>query len=453
MENEEKINHFSRRDFLRGASVAAVAAAAGGALVGCSSDTSSSASAEEAKTANAAAATSGVAADITWEETADVIICGYGAAGASAAIEAADNGASVLIVEKAALPGGSMARCGGAIMGGGTKIQAELGVNDTTDSLFEWVMTCTDGTCPEDIARVYADHAGENVDWLDALAVEYLGYPCFEVAMAQGNTGTADGGHNGSIGGCLDATGCEYEKFGVNPDEAVQRTHWATAAPDNTANSGPELFDPVKACIDANDNIKALFNTPMKKLVTNESGEVIGIESADGKCYKANKGVLLATGGFPAGAEMQKRFCQEALDYTTYMCKDCEGDGILAAMALGADLYNMCNYYPIEVAQQYHFNTQYNDVYNSWDMDSDGYMEVPAMNMAETHGGVTINTQAQVLDVFGEPIPRLYASGCDVGNNIFGIPGNYPGCGCYVSFAFAYGRIAGANMAALDSLA
>ena len=75
-----------------------------------------------------------------------------------------------------------------------------------------------------------------------------------------------------------------------------------------------------------------------------------------------------------------------------------------AAMAVGADLYNMCNYYPIEVAQQYHYNVQYNDVYNSWDMDSDGYMEVPAMNMAETHGGLVINTDAQVLDVWGEPI-------------------------------------------------
>lgn len=69
------------------------------------------------------------------------------------------------------------------------------------------------------------------------------------------------------------------------------------------------------------------------------------------------------------------------------------------------------------------------------------------MNMAETHGGLVINTDAQVLDVWGEPIPHLYCSGCDTGSNIFGIPGNYPGCGCYVSFSFAFGRIAGKHMA------
>ena len=177
-------------------------------------------------------------------------------------------------------------------------------------------------------------------------------------------------------------------------------------------------------------------------------------EGAGGReFYKASKGVMLATGGFPAGLEMQERFCQDALDYSTYMCKDCTGDGVKAAMAVGADLYNMCNYYPIEVAQQYHYNVQYNDVYNSWDMDSDGYMEVPAMNMAETHGGLVINTDAQVLDVWGEPIPHLYCSGCDTGSNIFGIPGNYPGCGCYVSFSFAFGRIAGKHMADSEAVA
>ena len=71
--------------------------------------------------------------------------------------------------------------------------------------------------------------------------------------------------------------------------------------------------------------------------------------------------------------------------------------------------------------------------------------------IAETHGGVTINTKAQVLDVFGEPIPGLYAGGCDVGTNIFGKAGNYPGCGTYVGFALCYGRIAGKNLAAQEA--
>ncbi|MEG2477159.1 FAD-dependent oxidoreductase [Gordonibacter sp.] len=428
---------FSRRNFLKGAGVAAVAAA-GGMLAGCSGGGSTPAQASSGEQA------------VNWSKEVDVVVCGYGAAGAACAIEAAAQGASVLIVEKAALSGGSMARCGGAIMGAPTKIQQSLDVKDSADALYDWVMTCTDGTCSKDIARAYADVAGPNVDWLDALAEEHLGYPCFEMAMAKANVGTADGGHNGAVGGCLDATGCEYEKFGVKLEEAVPRTHWAKATPDNTANSGPELFDPLKACIDAQSTIEAVYETALKRLVTNADGVVVGIE-AEGKngteFYKANKGVMLATGGFPAGLEMQERFCQDALDYATYMSDVCTGDGIKAAMGVGADLYNMCNYYPIEVAQSYHYNVQYNDVYHSWNMDKEGYMEVPAMNLAETHGGLAINADAQVLDVWGQPIEHLYCSGCDTGTNIFGIPGNYPGCGCYVSFSIAFGRIAGEKMA------
>ena len=105
-----------------------------------------------------------------------------------------------------------MARCGGAIMGAPTKIQKALGIEDSADALFDWIMTCTDGTCSKDIARAYADVAGPNVDWLDALAEEYLGQPCFEVAMAEANVGTADGGHNGAVGGCLLYTSSDQVK-------------------------------------------------------------------------------------------------------------------------------------------------------------------------------------------------------------------------------------------------
>ena len=71
--------------------------------------------------------------------------------------------------------------------------------------------------------------------------------------------------------------------------------------------------------------------------------------------------------------------------------------------------------------------------------------------MVETHGGLVIDVQSQVHDVWGEVIPRLYASGCTCGTNVMGNSGRYPGCGCYVAFSVCYGRIAGANVAALDN--
>lgn len=402
-----------------------------------------------------------------WDMECEVLVCGYGAAGASAAIEAVDNGAQVLIVEKAALPGGSMARCGGAIMGAGTRVQQELGVEDEADKLYEWVKTCVNQNyelCPDDIIRTYADHAGENVDWLQDMCEEYCGRELFDVAMAVenegavGNEATGDSG-NGVTSGCLNAVGCEFEKFGVAKEDAIPRSHWAQS-PAGAANSGPELFEPLYENIntkEAEGSITVEYETALREFIRDENGVVIGIiaDTPDGEVrIKATKGVMLATGGYCASDEMKMKFCQEALNYTTYMSDKCTGDGIKAAMMIGADLYNMCNYYPIEVAQVYQYDPYYNDIFDSWlDMDDEGYMEVPAMNMAECHGGVMINTESQVLDAYGEVIPHLYASGCDVGTNIFGVPSNYPGCGCYVSFSLCYGRIAGKNLAAEEAIA
>lgn len=132
---------------------------------------------------------------IDWDDECDVLVCGYGASGAACAIEAADQGANVLIIEKAALPGGSMARCGGAIMGSGTRVQKELGVDDDPDKLYEWVKTCVNQhyeLCPDDIIRTYADHAGENVDWLMDMCEQYCGRDLFDVAMAVENEGAKE---------------------------------------------------------------------------------------------------------------------------------------------------------------------------------------------------------------------------------------------------------------------
>jgi glycine/D-amino acid oxidase-like deaminating enzyme len=52
---------------------------------------------------------------VDFDEIFDVIIIGYGFAGALAAITAADNGASVLLAEKAEHPGGISICSGGAM--------------------------------------------------------------------------------------------------------------------------------------------------------------------------------------------------------------------------------------------------------------------------------------------------------------------------------------------------
>jgi len=177
----------TRRNFLAGAGF--MGAAMGLGLAGCTSGSPAEPAADDSLSATG----EGSEAGIEWAREADVVVLGYGAAGAATAIEAADNGASVLIVEKESLPGGSMARCGGAIMGAGTRVQKELGYEDTPDDMYQWIMTCTDGACPDYIARAYADRCGANVDWLEDLSKAHTDQQLFEYARAVGGEGATSG--------------------------------------------------------------------------------------------------------------------------------------------------------------------------------------------------------------------------------------------------------------------
>ena len=97
--------------------------------------------------------------------------------------------------------------------------------------------------------------------------------------------------------------------------------------------------------------IEVLTSTPAKKLLTDESGAVIGDEAVadDGTTYRilASKGVLLATGGFSANGEMLLQY-DEQWGITTPDVKHdnspgVTGDGILMAQEIGASLSGMEN--------------------------------------------------------------------------------------------------------------
>ncbi|MGH3636466.1 MAG: FAD-binding protein, partial [Mycobacterium sp.] len=66
-----------------------------------------------------------------WDIEADVVIAGYGIAGAAAAIEAARAGADVVVAERTGGWGGAAALAGGFVyLGGGTPIQKACGFDD-----------------------------------------------------------------------------------------------------------------------------------------------------------------------------------------------------------------------------------------------------------------------------------------------------------------------------------
>src|ERR1700676_1809312 len=150
----------SRRDFVKGTAVGLGTAATGLA--------SSDALAQTGK----------------WDKEADVVIIGSGATGLPAAIEARENGASVIVIEANWDVGGHAIVSGGNIaLGGGNSRQKKWGVTDSPDLVFadltDWSVVEPNGFPDyryndKEIIRAFADVCGPTVDWLMAHGVVFV---------------------------------------------------------------------------------------------------------------------------------------------------------------------------------------------------------------------------------------------------------------------------------------
>jgi succinate dehydrogenase/fumarate reductase flavoprotein subunit len=243
--------------------------------------------------------------------------------------------------------------------------------------------------------------------------------------------------------GGLVPTGIVHNSYDVVGIPEVARMHtvvmtgvdpWKDGQP-----GGANLFATLNKAITARKNIQTQTGTSLAELVTNSDREVLGIKALKGGqpiYIKAKKAVVLATGGWINNEKMMKAFnprsrwyMQNAILKTTPSDESIDGwpiylattdmshgEGTLAAMGVGADLFNM---------------------------------SVIAENI-DTNGGLKINPQTQVMDVFGNAIPRLYAAGLIVG----GIMGYLDPSGGYrIGPSLTIGRIAGKNVAALKAWA
>ena len=97
-----------------------------------------------------------------WLGNSDVLIVGGGAAGISAAIDAASAGASVLVLELASTYGGTTALSAGEIYiggEGGTPAQRANGFEDTTEDMFNYLMMASGPNADESKVRMYSEDA------------------------------------------------------------------------------------------------------------------------------------------------------------------------------------------------------------------------------------------------------------------------------------------------------
>lgn len=107
------------------------------------------------------------------QETFDVVIIGYGAAGASAAISAREKGASVLVLDRG-YGGGATALSGGVIYaGGGTPYQKAAGFDDSPENMFNYLRQEVDGVVSDDVVRHFCETSVETLAWLEKQGLEF----------------------------------------------------------------------------------------------------------------------------------------------------------------------------------------------------------------------------------------------------------------------------------------
>ncbi|HWC78698.1 MAG TPA: FAD-binding protein [Pseudonocardiaceae bacterium] len=110
-----------------------------------------------------------------WDAEVDVLVVGFGGAGACAAIEAVDRGADVLVLDRFR-GGGATAISGGIVYaGGGTKYQTEAGFADTVEAMTDYLRQETGDVVSAGTLRRFCDDSDANLRWLEENGVPFEG--------------------------------------------------------------------------------------------------------------------------------------------------------------------------------------------------------------------------------------------------------------------------------------
>ena len=123
----------------------------------------------------------------TWDLEADVVVLGFGAAGACAAIEAAGAGAEVIVLDRFC-GGGATALSGGIVYaGGGTIQQVQAGVQDTPEAMFAYLAIEVDDAVTPDTLRDFCAGSAAMMAWLSSKGVPFRGSLCPDKTSYPGN--------------------------------------------------------------------------------------------------------------------------------------------------------------------------------------------------------------------------------------------------------------------------
>jgi 3-oxosteroid 1-dehydrogenase len=296
----------------------------------------------------------------------DVVVVGSGAAGMTAALTAARNGLSAVILEKASLFGGSAARSGGGIWVPGNSVLRRAGVSDTPSAASEYLTHVAPGV-PTDRRAAFLDRGPAMVDFVLAnTPLRLMWVPGYADYYPEAPGGQPGGRSIEPVPLDGRILGAELARLappylpapaGVVVTQADFR--WLTLGPRHPRSvraglhvtgrmlrqrvfrqrllaMGQALAAGLRAGLLRAD-VPVLLDTPLTGLIV--SGDrVTGVYAGDQE-YIARRGVILATGGFERNAEMRQHYQREPIGASwTTGAPGNTGDGHVAGASLGAAL-------------------------------------------------------------------------------------------------------------------
>jgi len=279
-----------------------------------------------------------------WDLETDVAVVGFGAAGASAAIEAAAAGARVTLFEAGAGSGGASALSGGEIYlggGGGTPVQRAAGFEDSTEDLYNYLMMAGGPGADEAKVRLYADNSLAHYRWLVDQGVPYKG------SYVPGKIIEPETDDTLIWSGSEEAWPFSQKAKAAPRGHVIQWQGWG---------GGRKLVDILEARA-RELGVEVRCSTRVLCLVADADGRVHGLVARiDGaeRFVRARRGVVLCTGGFVMNPEMLRRYAPETLRLTDPIGGTDDGSGILMGMSAGGDAIHMdqffttCPWYPPE---------------------------------------------------------------------------------------------------------
>ncbi|MBV0934701.1 FAD-binding protein [Marinobacterium weihaiense] len=300
-----------------------------------------------------------------WDRQCDVLVVGWGAAGACAALEAHDQGAEVLVVDRFQ-GGGASAKSGGVVYaGGGTRHQQQAGFDDSPRAMFEYLRHETQGVIRDDTLQRFCEQSNANLQWLEA-----MGTPYSHTLPPGGKTSYPQDGYY------LYYSGNELVPAYRGDTPPPPRGHRTVGK----GHGGVVLYSHLQAACRTR-GISSLTQSCVRRLITSTDGRVVGAEVwslpvgskaarlharwaqraeklqnlAPGYCnrlrlklaaleaeharpqrIRARQGVVLSTGGFIFNKELIKQYAPKYRRNFKIGATGCDGSGLRLGLSVGA---------------------------------------------------------------------------------------------------------------------